>query len=166
MDETCAFHQSSSPSWIYMLSLLKDNAFSIDPITSATESEKLVTSSSGALMLYAKKLSFITLDWDNYVSWRAQVMVVLRGADLLHFVEGDVDLTASSILVEQDKIILGWIFAALFPSILAQVSNLTTLTEAWKALSNLFSLNSTTCIIFLQWQFLFMKKEQWLWHLT
>lgn len=44
------------------------------------------------LPFHTKKLEFVTLQRDNYVSWKAQVLGVLGGTDLLRFVEGKVDL--------------------------------------------------------------------------
>lgn len=83
-----------------------DDQVSASKITGMSSGEQLQT-------LHVKKLQFITLNRDNYVSWKAQATAVLRGTDLLKFVESDVDLTNGSILTRRDQLILGCLFSAL-----------------------------------------------------
>lgn len=47
---------------------------------------------------YVQKLVFVTLNQENYVSWKAQVSTVLIGADLHDFVEGKIDVSSLTIL--------------------------------------------------------------------
>lgn len=53
-----------------------------------------------------------------------QVSAVLSGNDLLSYVEGDFDLTKSSLRKRQDQLILGWLFLAMEASILHLVASL------------------------------------------
>lgn len=135
-----------------------------DDVTSVTSSDQATFASKGKSLtidihqLYVKKLPFVTLDRENYISWKSQASTILRGTDLLKFIEGEVDSSTDPILKRQDQLILGWLFSALSPPILSQIVSLSSPAQVWKALATLFSSGSVTHVMFLQRQFLTVKK--------
>lgn len=135
-----------------------------DDVTSVTSSDQATFASKGKSLtidihqLYVKKLPFVTLDRENYISWKSQASTILRGTDLLKFIEGEVDSSTDPILKRQDQLILGWLFSALSPPILSQIVSLSSPAQVWKALATLFSSGSATHVMFLQRQFLTVKK--------
>lgn len=85
-------------------------------------------------------------------------LVVLRRVELLQYVEGEVKLSSTLILIRQNQIILSCLLVTLSSTIIPEVVNLTTSTEVWKALLMLLLSNSMTQLLFLRWQFLNIKK--------
>lgn len=73
------------------------------------------------------------------MAWKAQVSAVLRGNDLLRYVEGEVSLKDSLMYERHDQLILGWLLSAMLPTILPQVANLTTSVEVWSTLSTTYA---------------------------
>lgn len=99
----------------------------------------------------------IKLDDSIIFSWKAHTLANLRGYELLHFVDVPVDVS-DSLAVQQDQLLMGWLFAALSPSILSQVATYTTSYDFWKALQNIFNAKSRSRRLQLRHEMSNMKK--------
>lgn len=83
----------------------------------------------------------VKLDDTNYFSSKTHLLANLRGYELVPFVESQMDTTDPS-AIQQDQLLLGWLFAALSPAILSQVVAYTTSYNVWIALQKLFNAKS------------------------
>lgn len=82
----------------------------------------------------------------------------LRGYELLHFVEKPVTLCDPA-LTQQDQLLLTWLFSAITPSVLPQVTASQTSFEAWATLEGFFNTKSKTTVIQLQNQLRRLRKD-------
>lgn len=88
-----------------------------------------------------KHLKCVTIEKDNYFSWRAQFSTLFRRYKLLNYVKGKVPSNRTS-----------WILTAILPSILPQVASLTILTEVWDSLRQMHSSSSEMRLLYLRFQ--------------
>lgn len=107
----------------------------------------------------------IKLDRTNYLLWKSQFIPLLRGHDLLGYVDGSKacpaksDLDAYSAWQKQDQLLLSWILTTLSESILVQVLGLATSNEVWTALKRQFSSHNRARLMQLRLQLQTLKKN-------
>jgi len=113
------------------------NGFSI-PADSATFSAGLTSESVPVTNVITKHVKCIQLDKDNYFSWEAQFSAMLRGFELMRYVEGNVDLSTPAAR-QQDQLILSWILTGVSMSILPQVVSYKTSAAIWQTLKRMYA---------------------------
>lgn len=106
-----------------------------------------------------KHLKCVTLDSDNYFSWKAQFSALLRGYTLFGYVNGNIAIEEGSPAEQQDQLILSWVFSSISPSLLPQVAVLSTSAKVWECLCQMHSSDSETRILHLQHQLQNIRKE-------
>ncbi|GAV62079.1 UBN2_3 domain-containing protein [Cephalotus follicularis] len=103
----------------------------------------------------------IKLTSTNYLIWRSQLLALLRGYDLLSFVDGTTQPPMKTLddgspnlaytaWQKQDQLLLSWLFSSLTESIYAQVVGLDTSRSVWKFLNSAFASQSQACIMQLR----------------
>ncbi|XP_073360795.1 putative disease resistance protein At1g50180 [Aegilops tauschii subsp. strangulata] len=97
---------------------------------------------------YFSHLLPVKLTPDNYLSWRAQVLLLLRSRYLEGYVDGSIPCPppyhpAYHVWVAQDQAILSAIQSSLTPSVSSLVIFAATSRDAWSALHNSFASQST-----------------------
>lgn len=90
--------------------------------------------------------------------WKAHTLAHLRGYELLHFVEKLVTEDDPS-LIQQDQLLLAWIFSAISVSMLHQITASRTSHKAWKMLKGIFNTRLKSRIIHLQNQLRSLRKD-------
>lgn len=105
-----------------------------------------------------KVAATVKLDNSNFFSWKAQTVANLRGHDLLTFIEQPVD-KENAVAVQQDQLLLGWLFSALSPTVLSQVASYTTSYEVWAALQGIFNIQSKSRKLQLRHELSTFKKD-------
>ncbi|KAJ3698372.1 hypothetical protein LUZ61_002077 [Rhynchospora tenuis] len=105
------------------------------------------------------------LNHENYLLWKSQILPVLRGYDLLGFVDGTRSAPsqtiagANNILVsnpeflqwqQQDQLILAWLLSSISPSILALVLNCETSAQVWQTLEQINTSQSLAKVLELK----------------
>jgi gag-polypeptide of LTR copia-type len=115
-----------------------------------------------------------TLNHDNFLVWRSQILLVLRGHSLVGFIDGtkssppqfitDSDGAQSinpdyEIWHQQDQLILAWIFNSVSFPLLAQVVRCETTASIWNALNQVHSSQSMAKILDLKLQLQTMKNR-------
>jgi hypothetical protein len=114
---------------------------------------------------------------DNFLLWRAQFMPVLRGAQLMRYLDekteippekitilGDDKKLATvpspeySVWVAQDQQVLAYLLNSLTNETLGHVATVDTSTEAWKALSESFAAQSKAKVANLRYALTNTKK--------
>lgn len=83
----------------------------------------------------------------NYTSWRASLMAILNGYNLIGYIDGTKPCPAEGDATrpqwhQQDQLILAAIFASTSPEILPMISTCTTAASAWETLSRMFASKS------------------------
>lgn len=109
-------------------------------------------------LIKIKHLSTVCLDRQNYLIWRAHTLAHLRGYELLQFVEKPVTLSDPT-LIQQDQLLLAWLFSTITPSILPQVAASQTSFDAWATLEGIFNTKSKTRVIQLQNELRTLRKD-------
>jgi gag-polypeptide of LTR copia-type/GAG-pre-integrase domain len=114
-----------------------------------------------------------TLDNENFLLWKSQVYPVLRGHGLIGFLDGsrsapDPLVSGTNgknslnpeheLWIQQDQLILAWLFSSISPSILSQIARCQTSAEVWNTLNHLHSSQSMAKILDLKLQLQTMKK--------
>ncbi|KAJ4769263.1 hypothetical protein LUZ62_053520 [Rhynchospora pubera] len=114
-----------------------------------------------------------TLDQDNYLLWKSQILPVLRGHGLEGFIDGSkqapgqfvlnstgvqVSNSDFSLWQQQDQLILAWMFSSIAPSILAQVINCQTSADLWQTLTQIHVSQSVAKTLDLKLQLQTLKK--------
>lgn len=100
----------------------------------------------------------VKLDRTNYFAWKAQVLTHLRGNELLRFIETAIS-DDDTVAIQQDQLLLGWIFSTLTPSVLPQVTPYSTSFTVWSALTGIFNAKSKTRILQVKNRLTNYKKE-------
>ncbi|GAV73897.1 UBN2_3 domain-containing protein [Cephalotus follicularis] len=104
----------------------------------------------------------IKLNASNYLIWRSQFLALLRGYDLLSYVDGTLDdgspKPAYILWHKQDQLLLSWLLSSLTESVHAQVVGLESSHAVWQYLSSAFSSQSQTRIMQLRLSLHSLKK--------
>ncbi|GAV81757.1 UBN2_3 domain-containing protein, partial [Cephalotus follicularis] len=111
----------------------------------------------------------IKLNASNYLIWRSQFLALLRGYDLLSYVDGtakppptqfdDGSSNPAYILWhKQDQLLLSWLLSSLTESVHAQVVGLQSSHAVWQYLSSAFSSQSQARILQLRLSLHSLKK--------
>lgn len=100
----------------------------------------------------------IKLDDNNFFSSKAHTLANLRGYELLHLIHAPVD-ESNSLAIQQDQLLLGWIFASLSPGILSQEAACSTSHDIWTVLQKLFNTKSRSRKLQLRHELSYMKKR-------
>jgi gag-polypeptide of LTR copia-type/GAG-pre-integrase domain len=113
------------------------------------------------------------LDNENFLLWKSQIYHVLRGHGLIGFLDGSRSAPDPTVAgangtsspnpkheswIQQDQLILAWLFSSISPSILSQIARCQSSAEAWRALNHLHSSQSMAKILDLKLQLQTMKK--------
>ncbi|OVA03257.1 hypothetical protein BVC80_8621g8 [Macleaya cordata] len=122
------------------------------PTSPSSASSSSSSSRTTAILQATHVNNFVSvkLDPSNYLLWRTQFQPLLRCYRLQGFVDGtnpcpprlldDGKLNpAYELWIEQDSIILGWIFSTLSDPVLAQLVDIESSRDAWEAITNLFA---------------------------
>jgi gag-polypeptide of LTR copia-type len=114
-----------------------------------------------------------SLSHDNFLLWKSQVLPVLRGHGLVGFIDGSKSppsqfyTTAAGVQesnpayeswLQQDQLILAWIFSSISAPVLAQVIRCETSASVWSTLNQLHSSQSMAKILDLKLQLQTSKK--------
>jgi Reverse transcriptase (RNA-dependent DNA polymerase)/gag-polypeptide of LTR copia-type/GAG-pre-integrase domain len=114
-----------------------------------------------------------SLNQDNFLLWKSQVVPVLRGHGLLGFLDGSrlappPHLTTTQGVsqpnpafeswIQQDQLILAWIFSSISPSVLNQVVRCETSAQVWSTLNQFYSSQSIAKTLDLKLQLQTTKK--------
>jgi hypothetical protein len=84
------------------------------------------------------------LNWDNFLLWKAQVILIVHGTQLFGYLDGTVpervktDSTHAA-WIAQDQQLLTFINASLSREVLSHVATCTTSAAVWKGISEMFS---------------------------
>ncbi|KAL8477644.1 hypothetical protein ACS0TY_029813 [Phlomoides rotata] len=115
--------------------------------TTSTHDESTTSHPPAIVPISARHDLPIKLSHKNFTSWCAHLMALLRGHNLLGFVDGSCprparatdgsNAVAIDIWVEQDQLLLAAIFGSLTAEILPLVSSTSTAAEAWGILNHL-----------------------------
>ncbi|CAL1388355.1 unnamed protein product [Linum trigynum] len=99
----------------------------------------------------------IKLDGDNFPTWRAQLFTLLRGLDLLKFLDGthprpsaDADPAAITHWFRQDQLLLHAVIASVTPAVAPYVTSATSSHDAWMILERMFAGQSRQRVINLK----------------
>ncbi|KAJ4768699.1 hypothetical protein LUZ62_079074 [Rhynchospora pubera] len=113
------------------------------------------------------------LNQENFLLWKSQILPVLKGHGLMHFIDGSKvppdqhiattngDLIETSEFLlwqQQDQLILAWLFSSISPSVLAQVTSCQTSFDLWSCLNSMHSTQSMAKILDLKLQLQTSKK--------
>lgn len=109
-------------------------------------------------LIKIKHLSTVCLDRQNYLVWKAHTLAHLQGYELLQFVEKPVTAIDPS-LIQQDQLLLAWIFSVISATVLPQVTASRTSYETWTMLEGIFNVRSKSRIIQLQNQLRNLQKD-------
>ncbi|CAI0551146.1 unnamed protein product [Linum tenue] len=97
------------------------------------------------------------LTGDNFPTWRAQLFTLLRGLDLLKFLDGShpapaatAEASVRTLWFRQDQLLLHAIHASISPSVAPYVSAATSSQEAWTTLERRFASQSRQRVIHLK----------------
>ncbi|CAL1397616.1 unnamed protein product [Linum trigynum] len=97
------------------------------------------------------------LTGDNFPTWRAQLFTLLRGLDLLKFLDGShpapaatAEASVRTLWFRQDQLLLHAIHASISPSVAPYVSAATSSHDAWTTLERLFASQSRQRVIHLK----------------
>jgi len=96
-----------------------------------------------------KYRNMVKLDQTNLFSWKLLVMTHIRGYQLLYYIEAPIDVT-NDLCVQQDQLLLGWLFSTITSSILTKVTWLKTSFEVWRSLQEIFGANSISQVLQLR----------------
>ena len=114
---------------------------------------------------------------DNFLLWKAQVLPAIRGAQLMGYLDGQtvapaqevevtsegktekVANTANGLWLAQDQQVLGYLLSSLSRDVLAQVVDITTSSELWKAIGQMYASQSRARVIQLRGLLSNTKKE-------
>lgn len=113
------------------------------------------TESSGekrSKLIKIKSLNTVKLDQDNFAAWEAHVKTMLRGYDLLPYVESSF-IPLDDMGVRQEHLLLGWIFSSLSADILSQAVLYETSAKVWEALHQIYASTSGLRILLLRQEF-------------
>ncbi|KAJ4766113.1 Copia protein [Rhynchospora pubera] len=132
---------------------------------SSTTLSSLPTSSSSPINIIHLIHTF--LNQDNFLLWRSQVLLVLRGHALIGYIDGSKkppDATNSTrdgnqisnpdfdAWQQQDQLILAWLFSSISPSMLSQVVNCQTSYDLWQTVTHLHTSQSMARVLDLKLQ--------------
>jgi hypothetical protein len=105
-----------------------------------------------ALVSHGKQSSTTTLSQpiskklsrENFLLWKSQVVLIMRGARLFGYLDGTVAEPASTdpahgAWIAQDQQLLGFIKASLSQEVLGHVATCTTAAAVWKELNSMFA---------------------------
>lgn len=113
----------------------------------------------------------LKLDQNNFVSWKLQVLPVIRACDLEEFgkkkkshntyLEDNSDEYDEEFLQwkKADQLLVCWLLSILTPSVLSQVTYCVTSYEVWKTLEKLYSQQSLTKVMYIRSQLQSTKKR-------
>jgi gag-polypeptide of LTR copia-type len=114
-----------------------------------------------------------SLHQENFLLWKSQVFPVLRGHGLLGFLDDTKPAPPTNLTnaqgifqtnpayepwVQQDQLILAWIFSSISPSILNQVVRCETSAQVWSTLNQFYSSQSIAKTLDLKLQLQTTKK--------
>ncbi|GAV71752.1 UBN2_3 domain-containing protein [Cephalotus follicularis] len=122
--------------------------------------QNLNTSSSGIQPPISNIHHFLSINLTstNYLIWRFQLLALLRGYDLLSFVDGTTQPPMKTLddgsmnpvytaWYKQDQLLLSWLFSSLTKSIHTQVVGLETSRSVWQFLNSAFASQSQASIM-------------------
>ncbi|OMO79651.1 hypothetical protein CCACVL1_13538 [Corchorus capsularis] len=125
----------------------------------------------------------VRLDRNNFLLWRSQLLPVIRGHNLVGFIDGTLSCPSQTILntstdgsassetpslvqnpqfaawQRQDQLLLGWILSSLTEPVLAQVVGCTTSHSLWTSLEKLYANQSRNRIMQLRLELQTTKKK-------
>lgn len=113
-------------------------------------------------------LVIIKLTHDNFLLWKAQMVLYLKGWHLYDYIDGtkptpfillagDVN-PAHTLWTRQDQVILCALISSLFEPLITQVIGLTTTRTVWLALDSLFAFKTQGRLIQIHFQLATLKK--------
>ena len=103
-----------------------------------------------------------SLDEDNYILWKYQVEIALRGYDLLQYINGTITVPPVTItnlegeivpnsdytkFQKQDSLLSSWLLSSVSSNLLSQIVGCNTSYEIWKTVEIFFSSQSAARIM-------------------
>lgn len=116
-----------------------------------------VTIDTPTKVINIKSPKTVALDRGNYFAWRTQFLGAMRGNGLSPYLDGKIALD-SSVTVQQDQLILGWILSSLTASVVSEVSHCETAAECWETLQEEFASSSRSQVLNIQQKLQNLKK--------
>ncbi|KAL4340378.1 hypothetical protein GQ457_08G036940 [Hibiscus cannabinus] len=128
---------------------------------------------SSDVSTFANKQISIRLDDSNFLLWRQQVVLMVRGLDLEHYlsemtvappklVRNDAGEMVSNVayrrFMKQDSSLASWLLSTISPSVLPKLVGSETSAAIWKAVTQLYSKISTTKVMHLHCRLRAMRK--------
>lgn len=119
----------------------------------------------------------VKLNRDNHLLWKAQVVPILRGHQVLGYVDGSypappksvresdadgapmVDNVAYTAWYTQDQLILSALLSTLSPEVLARTLGLASSAAVWSAIERMFSSHSRTKVTHIRRQLALIQKD-------
>jgi Reverse transcriptase (RNA-dependent DNA polymerase)/gag-polypeptide of LTR copia-type/GAG-pre-integrase domain len=110
---------------------------------------------------------------DNYLSWKFLVLPLVKGHDLLNFLDGtsppppDTILTSAGVAIpnpdfltwmRQDQLLLAWLLSSISETVVSQVIHCTTSSDLWHELTVRFSSQSLASVMDLKMQIHSLQK--------
>ncbi|KAL4290646.1 hypothetical protein GQ457_14G002830 [Hibiscus cannabinus] len=137
------------------------------PTLSATEEAVLDP------QIFSNKRVNICLNESNFLLWKQQVVLTIRGLGLEGFLDGSIHVPSKTVRnsagadtlnplylqhVKQDSSLASWLLSTISPHVLPQLVGADTTTAIWKSVSKLYSTLSTTKVMNLHCRLRSMKK--------
>lgn len=129
----------------------------------ATSSDPAPPPSSGSVVHISIPIS-LKLDRSNFLTWRSQVEPIITGFGLFHHLDESVTLPSQFLVTNgvsstnpayapwlmQDQLLLGWLRASIFGTVLGQYVNCRTARDLWTSLHRVYSAVSRAKIMELR----------------
>ncbi|KAE8698983.1 hypothetical protein F3Y22_tig00110597pilonHSYRG01225 [Hibiscus syriacus] len=151
----------------------KEGEVVVQGLTMMVEDEQLTEASSHT---FANKRINVYLTDSNYLLWKQQVILIIRGLGLEGFLDDSMVVPAKLTLndaseqvvnpaylcyVKQDSSLAYWLLSTISTNILPQLVGVESITAVWNAIPRLYSKLSTTKIMALHCRLRSMKKAEY-----
>ncbi|KAL5753235.1 hypothetical protein ACOSQ2_023742 [Xanthoceras sorbifolium] len=142
--------------------------------SSLRDADRMVTPSLTDFAVITKSITFnvpVKLNRDNYVYWKARVLLAIEAFDLDDFISGLKLIPAKFIEIvssnreketvinkeftswrKAERLLVCWLLSTISPSIIGEVTSCATSCEVWNVLKNLYSQQSLTKVLQLKQQ--------------
>ncbi|KAL4284574.1 hypothetical protein GQ457_16G026700 [Hibiscus cannabinus] len=138
-----------------------------------TASGGVVFASDSENQVFANKCVSVRLDDDNFLLWKQQVLLLIRGHGLEDFLDSSTPVPPSTVVSDsgerivnplytrfrkQDSSLASWLLSTISPSVLPQLVGAETSSAIWNTVLRLYSTLSTTKVMRLHCRLRSLKK--------
>ncbi|KAL4340620.1 hypothetical protein GQ457_08G035800 [Hibiscus cannabinus] len=136
-------------------------------------SSDLLSGDDGGSSIFANKTISVRLDDDNFLLWKQQVLLLVRGHGLEHFLDESTAVPSKTVVnsgseialnpayvrfQKQDSSLASWLLSTISPNVLPQLVGVETSATIWKVVLKLYAQLSTTKIMHLHCRLRSLKK--------